>query len=38
MQASERRFPQDLFTKKLRRMCERLDESPIREIAFKDCL
>ena len=35
MTALEKRFPRDVFTKKLRRICERLDECATRTISFK---
>lgn len=36
MQASEKRFPRDAFTKKLRRLCERLDDSCRRAVTYRD--
>lgn len=38
MAALEKRFPRDVFTKKLRRICERLDECATRTISFKHFL
>lgn len=36
MAALEKRYPRDFFTKKLERICQRLDEASIRSIAHKD--
>ncbi|MGY3172390.1 hypothetical protein ACVWYU_001767 [Pseudomonas sp. TE12234] len=36
MAALEKRYPRDSFTKKLERICQRLDEASVRTIAHKD--
>ncbi|MBV4459205.1 hypothetical protein KVG96_14700 [Pseudomonas sp. COR58] len=36
MAALEKRFPRESFTKKLERICQRLDEAPIRTVAHRD--
>ncbi|MFS1292058.1 hypothetical protein ACLRDI_30560 [Pseudomonas piscis] len=36
MAALEKRYPRESFTKKLERICQRLDEAPIRTITHKD--
>lgn len=36
MAALEKRYPRESFTKKLERICQRLDEAPVRTVAYKD--
>jgi hypothetical protein len=38
MPALEKRYPRESFTKKLERICQRLDEAPVRTIAYKNFL
>jgi hypothetical protein len=38
MPALEKRYPRESFTKKLERICQRLDETPVRTIAYKNFL
>ncbi|WP_367256489.1 hypothetical protein [Pseudomonas sp. stari2] len=38
MAALEKRYPRDSFTKKLERICQRLDEASVRTIAYKNFL